>query len=126
MKPAPETKNRTVLIVDDDPIYRQVLSLGLQAAGYGTMEAENGDRAMDVLTSTRPDVILLDMLMPVMDGMHFLRSVKEKGLSSIPTLVLTCLDRRSVAIDALVAGATDVMTKPFSLPALLKKLSTMG
>jgi CheY-like chemotaxis protein len=121
-----ESGNRTVLIVDDDPIYRQVLAMGLEAAGYRTVAAENGERAVEIVNEAPPDIILLDMLMPVMDGMQFLRWAKEKAPTRIPTLVLTCLDRRTVAVDALVAGAAEVLTKPFSLPALLKKLSTIG
>lgn len=126
MKPQLEAGNRTVLIVDDDAIYRQVLSMGLEGAGYKTISVENGERAVDAVNEAAPDIILLDMLMPVMDGMQFLRWAKEKGPGPIPTIVLTCLDRRTVAVDALVAGAVDVLTKPFNLHALLKKLSTIG
>jgi CheY-like chemotaxis protein len=120
-----EAGGRTILIVDDDPIYRQVLAMGLEAAGYKTLAAENGERAIALVNESKPNVILVDMLMPVMDGMQFLRWVKDKAPEPIPTIVLTCLDRRTVAVDALVAGAADVLTKPFSLPLLLKKLSTI-
>lgn len=120
-----DTKKRKVLVVDDDTIYRQVLSRCLEAGGYDALEAENGERALDILSETQPDAILLDMLMPVMDGMQLLRWLKEKSPKPIPTIVLTCLDHGSVAGEAFLAGAADVLTKPFSLPALLKKLSTL-
>ena len=120
-----ESRKRQVLIVDDDAIYRQVLARCLEAAGYQAFEAENGERAIEVLGETSPDAILLDMLMPVMDGMQLLRWLKEKAPRPISTIVLTCLDHSSVAGEAFLAGAADVLTKPFSLPALLKKLSTL-
>lgn len=116
---------RTVLIVDDDAIYRQVLSLCLQAAGYNAVEAENGKRAIEIVGQDPPSVILVDMLMPVMDGMQLLRWLKDKAPRPIPTIVLTGLDRGAVAGEALLAGALDVLTKPFSLPALLKRIATI-
>ncbi len=119
-------KRKMVLVVDDDPVYRKVLSLGLDSAGYDVLAAENGKEAMRVLSDHKPDIVLLDMLMPVMDGLQFLRWMKEKAQPQIPTLVLTCLDRRSVFVEALVEGATDVITKPFDLTALLRRLSTLA
>ncbi len=126
MTKQPESKKRTVLIVDDDAIYRQVLAKCLDAAGYHTLEAENGERAIEVVGQSPPDVILIDMLMPVMDGMQLLRWLKEKAPRPITAFVLTCLDHGAVSGEAFLAGATDVLTKPFSLPALLKKLSTIA
>ncbi len=120
-----EPGKRTVLIVDDDAIYRKVLAKCLEAAGYQALEAEHGESAIEILRQTFPDVILVDMLMPVMDGMQLLLWLKEKAQQPITTIVLTCLDRTEVAGEAFLAGAADVLTKPFSLPALLKRLSTI-
>jgi len=117
---------KTVLIIDDDPAYRQVLTMALNASGYRATAAENGARALPIVSNSPPDIILLDMLMPVMDGLQFLRWVKQEAKVSIPIVVLTCMDSRSVVVDALLAGATDVITKPFSLPILIRKLSTLA
>lgn len=119
-------KPRRVLIVDDDEVLRQVLAIGLEDAGYETLQAENGARAIPVIAESRPDVLLVDMLMPVMDGLELLRWVKEKAKLEVPSLVVTCLDARSVLVDCLVAGAADVLTKPFPLEVLLRKLSTLA
>lgn len=102
------------------------MCLALKEAGYRAVAVENGERAMPLVHELKPDFILLDMLMPVMDGMKFLQWLKDKARVSIPTLVLTCLDQRGVAVDALVAGATEVMTKPFQLEILLKKLESLS
>lgn len=119
-------KQKRILIVDDDPVFREVLSIGLSEAGYEVIAVENGAKAMPVITSAPPDVLLVDMLMPAMDGLQLLRWMKEKTKLNVPTLVLTCMDSKDVMVDSLVAGAADVMTKPFHFQALLRKLSTLG
>jgi len=121
-----DSSPRSVLIVDDDAIFRQVLSMCLEVAGCKPIEAEHGRRAIELLGQSLPDVILLDMLMPVMDGMQLLRWLKEKLPRPIPTIVLTGLDRKAVVSEALLAGAADVLIKPFSLPVLLNKIATIS
>lgn len=121
----PERVRTKVLIVDDDPVWREVLALGLTDAGYQVTAVENGAKAIPVLTSDRPDVVLLDLLMPVMDGMQLLSWIKEKSKMPLPVIVLTCMDSRSVAVEALVAGAADVISKPLRLETLLGKLTAL-
>jgi len=82
--------------------------------------------AADLLQNHTPDVLLVDMLMPVMDGLRFLHWLKNEAKLNIPTLVLTCLDGRSIAVDALVAGASDVLIKPITLEALVDKIATVA
>ena len=122
---APDPPPKRVLIVDDDPVWREVLAIGLADAGYHVLAAENGAKAIPIITSEKPDVILLDLLIPVMDGMQLLAWMKEKARSPAPVVVLTCMDSRSVVVEALVAGAADVITKPFRFETLLGKLTTL-
>jgi len=112
-----------VLIVEDDPVYRELLGLALSSAGHETTLAEHGAKALESVKGSLPDVILLDILMPVMDGMRFLRELREGAKLSTPVVVLTCLDSRSFAVQALVEGATDVLTKPVDIEVLLEKLA---
>lgn len=112
-------------MVEDDAVYRDLLALGLGCEGYDVVTAENGAHALSIVQESKPDAILLDLLMPVMDGLSFLRTVKEEGGAAIPTLVLTCLEERSYAVEALVAGAADVLTKPVDLDDLLRRIETL-
>ena len=113
------------MVVDDDPMYVELLTYGLERAGYETVAARNGADAAAVIENKRPDAILVDLLMPVMDGMKFLTWLTEKAKLEIPTLILTSLDDRAFVVDALVAGAADVVLKPVSLETLLEKLSAI-
>ena len=115
----------TIMVVDDDPMYVDLVTYGLERAGYETVAARNGADAAAVIENKRPDAILVDLLMPVMDGMKFLNWLREKAKLEIPTLMLTSLDDRALVVDALVAGAADVVLKPVSLETLLEKLSAM-
>ena len=115
----------TIMVVDDDSMFRDLLSFGLEREGYGVVTATNGADAASILEKTRPDVIIVDMMMPVMDGLRFLEWLKDKARLDIPTLLLTCLDDRALFVEALVAGAADVILKPVSLEVLLEKLSSI-
>jgi DNA-binding response OmpR family regulator len=117
-----EAPARTVLVIEDDPVYRELLVMALESEGYHAVGAQDGARALEVLRSSTPDVIILDLLMPVMDGLSFLKTLKEGGGETIPILVHTGLEERSSAVDALVAGASDVLSKPATLEEIVKKL----
>lgn len=117
----PEEQNR-VFVVEDDTVYRELLVFALSSEGYVVYVAENGARAVELFDSVQPDIVLLDMLMPVMDGLRFLEWLRNEAESTVPTLVLTCLDDKAFIVDALVAGANDVLLKPISLEALVGKI----
>ena len=122
----PEQDNRKrVLVIEDDQAFRELLVFGLSAAGYEVYVAENGARAVEIIGGADPDLVLLDLLMPVMDGLRFLRWLKDDSGITVPTLVVTCLDEKSSIIDALVAGASDVLIKPVTLDDLLDKMDTL-
>jgi two-component system response regulator MprA len=118
-------ERKKVLVVDDDRVYRELLVFGLSAAGYEVYVAEHGARAVEVMAGVEPDVVLLDLLMPFMDGLRFLRWQEASG-SQAPTIVLTCVDEEPRGVEALVAGAKEVLIKPVSLDLLLEKIALVS
>ncbi|MEM7233513.1 MAG: response regulator [Planctomycetota bacterium] len=112
-------------MIDDDPVYRELLTIGLGGEGYQVLLAENGEGGKEILQRETVDLVLVDMLMPLMDGLRFLHWVRKEEELTLPVLVVTSQDNRNLSVEALVAGATDVVVKPVSLPVLLEKLSSL-
>ncbi len=115
---------RQILIVDDSVVLRASVRIVLSAAGYDVLEAENGRRALDILaemagSSKRPDMIITDVNMPEMDGITFLRHLKETSMRFIPTLVLTTESEEAKKMEGKRAGASGWLVKPFKPPELL-------
>jgi two-component system KDP operon response regulator KdpE len=100
------------LIVDDEVQIRRLLRVALEGAGYDVHEAEGGQLSLQVAALTRPDVIVLDLGLPDMDGLTVLKRLRE--WSNAPVVVLTVRDSEEDKITALDAGADDYVTKPFS------------
>ncbi|RYG18912.1 MAG: response regulator [Caulobacteraceae bacterium] len=103
----------TILIADDDPLLRALLVHRLSADGYQVLIAEDGAQALAVITEQKPDLVVLDALMPVMDGFELLRRVKAGRLSEAPVIMLTALRRDQDIVGALKLGAADYLVKPF-------------
>jgi CheY-like chemotaxis protein len=116
-----------ILVVDDDMINRKLLSVLLKKTGkYNVIEAENGLEALNILKNSPIDMVLLDIIMPVMDGMDFLKVAKaEDNYKSIPVIILTTDDTRKS--EGLANGAVDVLIKPIKeatlFPIIEKYLS---
>jgi len=108
------------LIVDDEVQIRRLLRVALEGAGYDVHEAEGGQLSLQVAALTRPDVIVLDLGLPDMDGLTVLKRLRE--WSNSPVVVLTVRDSEEDKITALDAGADDYVTKPFSSAELLARL----
>lgn len=104
---------RTILIADDDPLLRALLVHRLSADGYGVLTAEDGGQALTAITEQQPDLIVLDALMPVMDGFELLRRLKSARISEAPVIMLTALRRDQDIVGALQLGAADYLVKPF-------------
>jgi two-component system, OmpR family, KDP operon response regulator KdpE len=109
-----------VLIVDDEPQIRRFLRTSLAAHGYTILEAVNGQEALLRATDERPDVVILDLGLPDLDGMEIIRRVRE--WSKVPIIVLSVRGRESDKIAALDAGADDYVTKPFSMGELMARI----
>lgn len=102
-----------ILIADDDPLLRALLVHRLSADGHEIMTAEDGAQALTLIGEQRPDLIVLDALMPVMDGFEVLRRIKAGGVTDAPVIMLTALKREQDIVGALKLGAADYLVKPF-------------
>ena len=111
---------RTILVIDDEPPIRRLLRLTLEPQGYRLYEAENGQMGLQEAASRRPDVIILDLGLPDMDGVAVLKRLRE--WSQTPVLVLSVRDREGDKVAALDNGADDYLTKPFGTEELLARL----
>lgn len=110
----------TALIIDDEVPIRRLLRVALEGAGYAVQEAETGSHGLQAIAHVRPDVILLDLGLPDMDGLTVLQRLRE--WSQTPVVVLTVRDDEQDKVAALDRGADDYVTKPFSTAELLARL----
>ena len=109
-----------VLVVDDEPQIRRFLRASLQSHDYTVVEAENGKEAVRVCTVQKPDLLILDLGLPDMDGLDVIKLVRE--WSKIPIIVLSIRSDDIDKIEALDRGANDYVTKPFSMGELLARM----
>ena len=114
------TVARSILVVDDEPPIRRLLRLALEPQGYQVHEAENGQLGLQAAAARRPDVIILDLGLPDMDGVSVLKRLRE--WSQTPVLVLSVRAREADKVAALDNGADDYLTKPFGTAELLARL----
>jgi two-component system, OmpR family, KDP operon response regulator KdpE len=111
------------LVIDDEIQLRRLLRLALQSKGYDIVEAENGSLGLSEAAVCQPDVILLDLALPDMDGLEVLKRLRE--WTDTPVLVLSVRDQEAIKVAALENGADDFVTKPFSTLELLARLSAI-
>lgn len=109
-----------VLIVDDEPQIRRALRTSLQAHGYGVVTAGTGEEALTLAVDAAPDLVLLDLGLPDLDGTEVIRRLR--AFSEVPVIVLSVRDRQDDKVAALDAGADDYVTKPFGMEELLARL----
>jgi DNA-binding response OmpR family regulator len=115
-----------VLIAEDDPVMLQLVTFKLKQQGCQVITARDGETALDLIKKERPQLIILDCMMPIIDGFEVLRRVKsDPELKDTPVVMLTARNRDNDIVTGLELGAADYITKPFSpneLIARLKKL----
>ncbi len=114
------TKARVVLIIEDEAQIRRLLRVCLERNGYEVVEAASGEEGIDQAIGHQPDLVLLDLGLPDVDGLVVLRRVRE--WSKVPILILSVRGREDDKIQALDSGANDYVTKPFSTGELLARL----
>ena len=113
-----------VLVVDDDPQLRAALGRALELDGYSVSTASNGAQALEAVSSARPDVMVLDVMMPYVGGLDVCRTLRERR-DRLPILVLTARDEVGDRVAGLDAGADDYLTKPFALDELRARLRAL-
>lgn len=111
-----------ILVVDDEPQIQRFLKPALTAAGYDVLEAANGSDAMKAVATLAPDLVILDLGLPDMDGKDVVSQLR--GWSDIPIIILSARDRESEKIAALDLGADDYVEKPFSIGELTARMRT--
>jgi len=115
---------KKVLIVDDDFLIRQLLSLILRSAGYSVLEAENGRDALEKLSSDSIDTVITDLRMPQMDGIELTRAIRmNPAYEDVPVIMLTSDFRGYKEIEGDQAGVTDWISKPFIPQQLIQTIS---
>ncbi|HSC91664.1 MAG TPA: response regulator transcription factor [Gaiellaceae bacterium] len=113
----------TVLVVDDEPIVREVVVGYLRRDGFRTLEAADGERACELVERERPDLVVLDLMLPRLDGLSVCRRIRAR--SDVPVIVLTARGEEADRIVGLELGADDYVTKPFSPRELAARVRTV-
>jgi two-component system OmpR family response regulator len=121
--PASRTGFR-LLVVDDEPDIVELLSASLRFAGYDVATAGSGKEALDMASTFRPDLVLLDVMMPGIDGFTVLSRLRGEG-HQVPVLFLTARDATEDKVRGLTTGADDYVTKPFSLSEVLARIGAI-
>jgi two-component system chemotaxis response regulator CheY len=114
---------KRVLVVDDDPDIRELLFTALEDEGFEVVPAGNGQEALAIIATFRPDVIVLDLMMPVMDGWQFAREMRARD-EDIPIVLLSAA--RDLGTHAKALSAADIIEKPFDLSELLPKIARVA
>lgn len=116
----------TILVVEDNELNRDMLTRRLQRRGYATLVAEDGERGLEAARQSRPQLILMDMSLPVMDGWEATRKLKSSPeTAAIPIVALTAHAMSGDRERALEAGCDDYDTKPVEFPRLLLKIEAL-
>ena len=113
----------TALIIDDEIQIRRLLRMALEARGYKVFEAATGQLGLNEIVFHKPDVVILDMGLPDLDGLEVLKKIRE--WSTVPVLILSVRDQESVKVTALELGADDYVAKPFSTAELIARLQAI-
>jgi two-component system KDP operon response regulator KdpE len=120
--PEPRESHR-ILVVDDEPRMIRFIRMNLELEGYTVFEAGDGLRALHQVRDTLPDLIILDVMMPELDGFETLRDLRE--ISSVPVIMLTALGEEDDRVRGLELGADDYVTKPFSPRELVSRVKAV-
>jgi two-component system KDP operon response regulator KdpE len=116
-------EGRRILVVDDEPDLRDAVRVYLEMHGYNVLQAADGQEAVEKVRTTLPDLVVLDVMMPVMDGIAALQQLRT--LSAVPVIMLTVKGDEDDKVRALRLGADDYVTKPFSQRELLARIESV-
>ncbi len=115
-------EKKKILIVDDDPAILRLLSANLKARGYEVLTASNGEESLEAVQRDFVDLIILDLMMPKLDGVEVCRRIRE--WSSIPIIILSARGDEKDKVKCLDLGADDYLTKPFGIAELMARIKT--
>ena len=115
-----EMAKKTILVVDDEKPIVDILTYNLQKEGYSTLEANDGEEAIEIATEKKPDLILLDIMLPKVDGLTVCKKLRHT--LNVPILILSAKDEEIDKILGLELGADDYITKPFSVRELMARV----
>jgi two-component system, OmpR family, response regulator len=118
-----DAMTRTILIVDDDPHIRQLLAFALQKAGWSTLEAGDGEEGLTLAGARKPDLVILDINMPKMDGLEVCRRLRSEG--DVPILFLSSRDDEIDRVLGIELGADDYVVKPFSPREIVARVTAI-
>jgi DNA-binding response OmpR family regulator len=118
-------ETQKILVIDDNEELRSLSIMTLNMAGYAVSGASNGKEGTEYMELLKPDLIILDLIMPVMDGMSFLHWLRQTAKQDIPVLVLTSLQKPDIESEVFEFGATDVLYKPFLPDDLLEHVQKL-
>ncbi|MYW01874.1 response regulator transcription factor [Streptomyces sp. SID3343] len=112
-----------LLVVEDEPTVRELLSASLRFSGFAVESAATGDEALAIAGRDRPDLVVLDVMLPDMDGFEVLRRLREqRGGAAVPVLFLTARDDTADKLNGFLVGGDDYVTKPFQLDELIARI----
>jgi DNA-binding response OmpR family regulator len=123
--PASEDRRGSVLVVDDEPTIAEVVARYLERAGYETRVAGNGPRAIELAGVHRPDLVVLDLMLPGLDGLEVMRRLREADRDHLAVILLTAKGEESDRVIGLRLGADDYVVKPFSPAELVARVDAV-
>ena len=113
-----------ILVAEDEPYILSMLEFRLKSLGHEIIRAVDGREALEFATTENPDLVLLDVMMPVMDGLQVLRNIKsQEETKNIPVIMLTAKGQDKDIVTGIETGAVDYVTKPFSFAELLARVN---
>src|SRR3954470_15842599 len=118
---AEKTPEARLLVVDDEPSIRELLTASLRFAGFEVLSAADGAEALKLAEQHRPDLVVLDIMLPDLDGFTVTRKLRERG-RDVPVVFLTARDDTSDKVTGLTVGGDDYVTKPFSLEEVVARI----
>ena len=117
---------KLILVADDDDDVRELVVFRLERAGYDVVTAADGEQAVELARERHPDLCVIDVMMPKLDGYQVTRRLREtEGLSTVPVLLLTASVQEAAVAEGFEAGADDYVKKPFSPQELLDRIATV-
>jgi two-component system response regulator MprA len=116
---------KRILLVDSDEMMLDALKISLKGLGYKLLVAHDGQQAMQAIQKQAPDLIILELMLPVMDGLRFLRWLRNEQDAALPVMVLTALDRPGVYDEVTGLGVTELIYKPIGRTELLRRVKKL-